>query len=137
MHGQPGQDWKEVVWVKKAPTGAKAGDASVVAAARREGKPIEVTKKFDATNKNTGVPTNARKLEEETEVFRHDHVSHDFKIALQKARTAKGLTQQQLATLINEKVTVVNEYESGKAIPNGQIVQKLGRALGVQLPKAK
>ena len=131
------QDWNQVVWTKKAPTGAKASDPKVINDARREGKEISVEKKLSATNKPTSVPTNARKLDEETEVFRHEHVSHDFRIALQKARQAKSLTQQQLATAINEKVTVVNEYESGKAIPNGAIIVKLNRALGCTLPKSK
>ena len=31
---------------------------------------------------------------------------------------------------INEKPQVVNEYESGKAIPNNQVMSKLERALG-------
>jgi putative transcription factor len=126
-----------VVWTKRAPTGAKAADPKLVNEARRQGKDIEVEKRRSATNKVSGVPANAKKLDEETEVFRHDHVSHDFRIALQKARQAKGLTQQQLATLINEKITVINEYESGKAIPQGPIIQKMNRALGVVLPKAK
>ncbi len=56
--------------------------------------------------------------------------------ALQQARTAKQLTQADLARLISERVQVVNEYESGKAIPNGAIIQKLNRILGVTLPKA-
>ena len=31
---------------------------------------------------------------------------------------------------INEKVGVVNDYESGKAVPNHQVIAKLERALG-------
>jgi hypothetical protein len=40
-----------------------------------------------------------------------------------------------LLQLINEKPSVINEYESGKAIPNPQVLQKLSRALGVTLKK--
>lgn len=36
---------------------------------------------------------------------------------------------------INEKPQIVGEYESGKAIPNPQIISKLERALGVRLPR--
>jgi putative transcription factor len=54
--------------------------------------------------------------------------------AIQQARQAKGLTQKDLATKINEKPQVVNEYEGGKALnPNQQILMKLERALGVKL----
>lgn len=36
---------------------------------------------------------------------------------------------------INEKPNVINEYESGRAIPNPQILNKLSRVLGVVLKK--
>ena len=39
--------------------------------------------------------------------------------------------------MINEKPQVINQYESGKAIPNGAIINKMNRALGCQLPSAK
>jgi len=42
-----------------------------------------------------------------------------------------------LAAAVNEKPSVINDYESGKAIPNGAIISKLNRALGVRLPKAR
>jgi ribosome-binding protein aMBF1 (putative translation factor) len=45
------------------------------------------------------------------------------------------MTQKELATAINEKTQVVAEYESGKAIPNPQIIGKLERKLGVKLPR--
>lgn len=35
--------------------------------------------------------------------------------------------------MINEKPQVIQEYESGKAIPNQQIIGKLERALGTKL----
>ena len=55
--------------------------------------------------------------------------------ALMQARTAKGMSQKDLATKINEKPQIVQEYESGKAIPNPGVIVKLERALGVKLPR--
>jgi len=52
-----------------------------------------------------------------------------------QARTAKKMTQKELATAINEKPQVVAEYETGKAIPNPQIISKLERKLGTKLPR--
>ena len=52
-----------------------------------------------------------------------------------QARTAKKMTQKELATAINEKPQVVAEYESGKAVPNPQIISKLERKLGTKLPR--
>lgn len=35
--------------------------------------------------------------------------------------------------MINEKPQIIQEYESGKAIPNQQLISKLERVLGVKL----
>jgi putative transcription factor len=37
--------------------------------------------------------------------------------------------------LINEKPSVIQDYETGKAIPNPQVLSKLSRVLGVVLKK--
>jgi putative transcription factor len=129
-----------VVWQKSGPKGKASKSSAAVNAARRSGGYVETEKKITGgQNKSahSGAGANAVKLDENTETFRHDTVSHDFKMALQQARLAKKMSQAALATAINEKGSVINEYESGKAIPNGQIINKLNRALGVRLPKAK
>lgn len=133
------QDWNTVTFEKRGPTGAAARDKKAVAAASRTGN-VATTKKFSAGGNQSAhgkQPENASKLDEHGENFKHETVSHDFKMALQQARLAKKMSQAALASAINEKQTVVNEYESGKAIPNGAILQKLNKALGVRLPKAK
>ena len=77
----------------------------------------------------------ARKLEEDTESTVHATVDRNLSQAIQQARLAKKLTQKELATAIMEKATVIQEYESGRAIPNPTILSKLDRALGVHLPR--
>jgi len=72
-------------------------------------------------------------LKNETEELKHASVSKDLRLAITQARNAKGLTQKQLATQLNMQPQVINEYESGKAIPNQQILSKLERILGVKL----
>ena len=62
-----------------------------------------------------------------------NHVPATVAQTIQKARQAKGLTQKELATQINEKPQIVTEYEQGKAIPNNAILGKLERVLGVKL----
>ena len=63
-------------------------------------------------------------------------VSKDLRIAITQARNAKGLTQKQLATQLNMQPQIINEYESGKAIPNNGIIAKIEKALGAKLPRA-
>ena len=56
--------------------------------------------------------------------------------AITQARNAKGMTQSQLANAISERPQVIQQYENGSAIPNGQVIVKLERALGTHLPRA-
>ncbi|XP_042021022.1 multiprotein-bridging factor 1a-like, partial [Salvia splendens] len=69
---------------------------------------------------------NTRKLDEDTENLSHEKVPTELKKAIMLARMDKKLTQAQLAQEINEKPQIMQEYESGKAIPNQQIISKLG-----------
>ena len=52
---------------------------------------------------------------------------------IQKGRQDKGMTQKELATKINEKPQIINEYEQGKGIPNNQIMTKIEKAIGIKL----
>ena len=85
------------------------------------------------TNKAHKGPENAKKLEEETEELSHKKLDHNVSIRIQQARQAKGWTQKELAVKINEKQDVISSYETGKVIPNNQILGKLERVLGVKL----
>ena len=53
--------------------------------------------------------------------------------AIVSARAAKKWTRKDLAQRINEKETVVADYETCKAIPNQQTLSKMERQLGVKL----
>merc|ERR1712087_431376 len=77
----------------------------------------------------------AKKLEEADEAGKIARVDKSLSKAIMQARTAKKMTQKELATAINEKPQVVGEYESGKAIPNPQIISKIERKLGCKLPR--
>lgn len=64
-------------------------------------------------------------------------VSMEFKLSLQRARLAKKMSQADLAKKCCLQPKIVNDYESGKAVPNPFIIQKLSKALGVQLKSKK
>ena len=59
--------------------------------------------------------------------------SLELRKQIQNARMAKGMSQAQLAQIINEKPAVVQAYESGKAIPDCKVLQKLRKGIGVKL----
>ena len=52
---------------------------------------------------------------------------------LVQARNNKGISQKELAMAIQEKVTVVQDYERGTAIPHRNVISKMEKALGVKL----
>lgn len=84
-------------------------------------------------NRQTTHDAHSRKLDENTDGGRHNTVSHGTSTTITKTRAAKGLTREQLAQKVNIKSSVLVEYETGKAIPNQQILNKLERVLGVYL----
>lgn len=77
------------------------------------------------------------KLEDSNDVFKHATVDKALSKAITAARMAKKMTQAQLATAINERPQIIQEYENGKAIPNPTVLNKLDKALGVHLPRMK
>ena len=48
---------------------------------------------------------------------------------------AKKMKQVELAKDANLPVKTINEYESGKAIPNPNILNKISRVLGVKIKR--
>eukprot|EP00163_Fabomonas_tropica_P003326 TRINITY_DN1280_c0_g1_i1.p1 TRINITY_DN1280_c0_g1~~TRINITY_DN1280_c0_g1_i1.p1 ORF type:complete len:149 (-),score=49.77 TRINITY_DN1280_c0_g1_i1:190-636(-) len=134
MSGHITQDWDPVVIRKKKPTSSAVASGHGADAARGAGYQVEAQKKYaGGSNHAHAGPANAAKIEAETENFHVERVSLDLRLAIQKGRQAKNMTQKQLATAINEKPQVVNDYESGRAIPNNQIMGRLERALGIKL----
>jgi ribosome-binding protein aMBF1 (putative translation factor) len=62
-------------------------------------------------------------------------ITRNLRILIQAARTARGLTQKQLATKANLPANVVNSYESGTAVPDKAVIQRLSQVLGCNLTK--
>lgn len=134
-------DWDNVTIIgSKARVGGGGPRAQVartqgqINAARRTGAVLAVDKKYGSTNRSND--TEGQRL---TKIDRTDDVVAVKKVeasvgkAIAKARLEKGMTQKDLATKVNEKPNVVNDYESGRAQPNQQLLGKLERALGVKL----
>jgi len=77
--------------------------------------------------------TKQQKIEDE-EIGTHNKVSLSTAKMIQQGRIAKGFkTQKDLANAVGVNASVINAYESGRAIPDVQIMQKLRRVLGVKL----
>jgi len=132
-----GQDWSNVNVGKSSSTAKKVVPKSARELARAKDKGLVVSEKRYGAGGNASAhsaSSNARKIEESDDL-KIQKVDRSLSKAIQQARTAKKMTQKELATKINEKPQVIGEYESGKAVPNGQIIVKIERALGCKLPR--
>jgi putative transcription factor len=95
-------------------------------------------KKFAAGENKHGISGDAlRKLDDSTEAGHLNTVDRSLSIAIAQARQAKKMTQKQLAQAINEPAQTIQTYENGKAVPNGQTIAKLDKALGIKLPRPR
>lgn len=107
-------------------------------AAFRSGNVVVMKKEHLAANQqHAGPGANAKKLDEDTETLKVKHIDPKVSAMIQRVRQQKGLKQDELARLINERPSIVTEYENGKAIPSEQVLVRLEKALGVYLRGAK
>ncbi|KAL2929305.1 Multiprotein-bridging factor 1c [Bienertia sinuspersici] len=133
--GPIAQDWEPVVLHKSRQKAQDLRDPKAVNQALRSGQAVSTVKKAvgGANKKPPATAINARKLDEETEPGSLAKVSNEVRLAIQKARIDKKMSQAELAKLINERPQVVQEYENGKAVPNHVVLGKMERVLGVKL----
>lgn len=131
------QDWGSVNVGRGSGVTKKPTTARGISLAKSQGK-LATEKRYGAggnASAHSSTIMSSKKLEEATDVGKIAKVDASLRKAIMQARTAKKMTQKELATAINEKPQVVAEYESGKAVPNPQIISKLERKLGVKLPR--
>lgn len=131
-----------VDWDSKTVIGSKARvpkvtrNTSDLNAARRAGAVVATDKKVTGGSNKAHVGTDHQKiakLDRENEVAPPPKVAPSVGKAIQTARMEKEMSQKDLAQKVNEKPSVIQDYEASRAIPNPQILGKLERALGVKL----
>lgn len=74
---------------------------------------------------------------DDDEIEKTKKVSTELKIAIQQARMSKKISQKQLASIMCCQPSLINQYESGKVIPNNAFISKLEQKLGAKLPRIK
>ena len=74
------------------------------------------------------------RVDRETDRLDHSRVGKSVGQKIRDARIAKGLTtQSDLAKALNVKSDVIAKYESGTAIPDVNLMQRMRRVLGTKL----
>ncbi|KAI8893806.1 hypothetical protein BC833DRAFT_607137 [Globomyces pollinis-pini] len=129
--------WDDVTIIGKRPQSGKTlKSQDALNQAKRTGGSIVSEKKSNINTQAKGTEgSKIAKVDRNTDdgVFEVVKVAPTVSKAIADARRAKELTQKELATKINEKPQIVNEYESGKGTPNQQVLAKMERVLGVKL----
>lgn len=135
------QDWNQVVVTKSSSQkkNSATANASILAANKARGL-VTTERRTSGSNTSTHTNTNHQllaKVDQTDDIIKVPTVNRSLSQAIAQARQAKKMTQAQLATAINERPQIISEYESGKAIPNNQLIAKIERALGTRLPRNK
>lgn len=126
------QDWNTVKFTSSTKN-LKKGKQGIQEAIRR-GMQIETIRKQTKNSSHSSLP-NIRNLSDENGIIPTTELSHEFRLALQRARVTLNITQASLAKQINEKQSLVNDYETGRAVPNIQIILKMEKVLNCHLPR--
>ena len=124
---QNNQDWDTFTILKKKHN-SKVNKKEAKDKALRSGN-METYKKTNIGNKKQ--VGNGKKLDEE--IGKLETINKTKSKIISQARAVKGYSQEKFANLINQKKALINEYESGKAQPNNQIMRQLENKLGVIL----
>merc|ERR1712141_657189 len=127
--------WDDVTYLrKKAPKSGESRSTKAVNSAMRSGGPVETSKKYGGGgNQQHRTSKDTAAVCRDTEETKIETVSLGLGKTIMKGRNDKGMTQKELATKINEKPQVINDYEAGRAIPNNQILSKIERIIGIKL----
>jgi ribosome-binding protein aMBF1 (putative translation factor) len=107
----PHQDWTQVVWNKNKPTIEKKKVPKQFL--NKVNNSINVEKIYDPENPDA-----------EPEI-RPVMIEQTFAQQITQARLTKGLTQKQVANALSIPVAVINEYERGTGVRDGNYVSKL------------
>eukprot|EP01129_Flabellula_baltica_P001051 TRINITY_DN10968_c0_g1_i1.p1 TRINITY_DN10968_c0_g1~~TRINITY_DN10968_c0_g1_i1.p1 ORF type:complete len:171 (+),score=39.83 TRINITY_DN10968_c0_g1_i1:31-513(+) len=106
--------------------------AAVQAKQSGNGRVVHTTRR-DNPNSRGNFIQNIRKIEEDDGNYSVERVNKEVSRRIQQARTEKGLTQKELGVRINEKASVIQQYEQGTAIPSNNVLRNLERILDVKL----
>jgi len=100
--------------------------------AYRSGKDVEVVKKHEG---NKTEVSNIGKLLQDVKVIEVKSYPKELGIQVSQRRQELKLSQEQLATKINELSSVVKELENGGGIYSGNVVVKIEKALDFKIDR--
>ena len=124
------QDWNTVGWDKRGEKSKNESNKEYMNKQLRQGNVSQTLKNGSANQNKVNVVTNARKIEKEEDTFIHKTVGSDVAKRIAQARCEKKLTQKQLANALSLPESIIKEFETGKAIYNAVVLNKIEKYLG-------
>lgn len=129
----PHQDWEPVIIRKPQRRNKKVTDAE-----RLNGVGVTVAKSGGGKNNQSFKGSSLSKLqrsamENDGQPGKIVKIDKSISQNIQNARAAQNLTRKELAQKMNQPVSVIAEYENGKAIPNANLINKLEKVLKTKL----
>jgi len=108
------QDWKTYIHYCKLPT-----------------KKEPTTRQKVVKKQNNSEYSKIKKMDSMVDEgnLKHTKVSHNLRMEIQKKRSEKNLTQKQVAQILSIPESKIKEIESGKAIKEHQLINKINRFL--------
>jgi len=126
------EEEKKIVLKSRNPTvQSQSGQKQVV----KSGQPVQPLQKKPGALKNVNRSTDVapKVLEKDTGNYQVRRNGLAMGKEIMKRRNELGLTQKELGVKVEEKVSLVQQYEQGNAVPNGKVIAKFERELEVQL----
>jgi ribosome-binding protein aMBF1 (putative translation factor) len=93
----------------------------------------KTVKKLNTNSCNSQNNSNSKKVNEDDDIPKLNLVGKETGMKISQARLAKKFKQKDVANYMNMDASLYQKYENGTAPRNGQILNKLGRYLGVKL----
>jgi len=109
------------------------GKSAANRAGTGSGIQVEMKDHYQSNQQKSGLGKMAKIIDEDFDTMKVPTVGLGMGKIIQKARQAKEWTQADLAKLINEKTSIVTDYENGKAIPIDSQITKMEKHLCVFL----
>jgi putative transcription factor len=126
------QDWNTVSWDKRGEKKNNESSKQQITRLQRTGSGLITTNKTSGNKQKINVVDSSklRKIENEEDTFKVEKVPLSISKKMAQLRCEKKLSQKELAMKLSLDVKIIQEYENGKAIPNGNLINKLEKILG-------
>jgi putative transcription factor len=123
------QDWNVITWDKRGQKSKNESQKTFMNNQMRKNNTTSHLKNVKPNENKINSINNIKKIENEEESFKHEKISLSVSKKIAQARCDKKISQKELAIKLNLPLKIIQDYESGKGIPNHIILNKIEKVL--------